>query len=101
MMLMIVRLRVKPEHVEAFRNASIQNARHSAQEPGVARFDLIQDADDPTRFMFIEAFRSPEDHAKHRETDHYLTWRDTVADMTSEPRSATRYMSVFPADSAW
>jgi len=101
MFVLFVQFRVKPEHVDAFRKASIENARHSAQEPGVARFDMIQDLEDASRFAFVEVFRSAEAHAAHRETDHYLTWRDTVADMTSEPRSATKYVSVFPDDSAW
>ena len=117
MFVLFVQFRVKPEHVDAFRKASIENARHSAQEPGVARFDLIQDLEDASRFVcehqrqrgresligiiVIEVFRSAEAHAAHRETDHYLTWRDTVADMTSEPRSAIKYVSVYPDDSAW
>jgi len=101
MFVLFVQFRVKPEHVDAFRKASIENARHSAQEPGVARFDMIQDLEDASRFAFVEVFRSAEARAAHRETDHYLTWRDTVADMTSEPRSATKYVSVFPDDSAW
>ena len=101
MVVMIVRFHVKPEHIEAFKAASIENARHSAHEPGVARFDLIQEADDPTRFMFVEAFRSVDDHATHRETAHFLTWRDTVADLLVEPRTAVKHISVFPGDADW
>ena len=101
MFVLIVRSRVKPEFVEAFKKASIENDRHSAQEPGVARFDLIQNTEDPTRFAFIEVFRSPDAHATHRETDHYLTWRDTVEDMMAEPRTVLKHMSVFPDDSGW
>jgi len=101
MIVMIVRMRVKPEYVEAFKKASVENARHSAQEPGIARFDLIQDAADPTRFAFVEVFRSAEAHDAHRGTDHYLTWRDTVGDMMAEPRSAVKHVSVFPEDADW
>ena len=100
MMVMIVRFKVKPECQDAFQAACIENARGSLQEPGVARFDLIHEAEDPTRFMFVEAFRSVDAHAVHRETPHYLTWRDTVADMVTE-RSAVRHFSVFPDDSGW
>ena len=101
MMVMIVRSRVKPEYVDAFKQASIENARQSRLEPGVARFDLIQDTEDATRFTFVEVFRAPDAHAAHRETAHYLTWRDAVADMMAEPRSATKHVSVFPDDSDW
>ena len=101
MVVLIVRFRVKPEHVDAFAAASIENARNSLKEPGVARFDLIRQADDPTRFMFVEAFRSTAAHAEHRETAHYITWRDTVADMLAEPREAVKHISVFPGDEGW
>ena len=70
---------VKPEFVETFKEATIQNARNSVQEPGVARFDVIQQRDDPTRFVLVEVYRTPDDPAKHKETAHYQTWRDTVA----------------------
>ena len=101
MFVLIVHFHVKPDLIDAFRKASIENARNSAQEPGVARFDVIQNLEDASRFTFIETFRSAEAHAAHRETVHYLTWRDLVVDMMAEPRSATRYASVFPDDSAW
>jgi len=101
MFVLLVRFHVKPEHVEAFQAASIENARHSQQEPGVARFDFIQETDDPTRFGFIEVFRSADDHAVHRETAHYITWRDTVADMFAGPREAVKHLSVYPDDSGW
>jgi quinol monooxygenase YgiN len=91
-----VHVHVKPEHVEAFREATIENARNSAQEPGVTRFDVLQQADDPARFILIEHYKTPDDQLKHRETAHYRAWRDAVADMMAEPRSATRYVSVWP-----
>lgn len=101
MFVLIVRFQVKPEQVDAFRAASIENARHSRQEPGVARFDFVQETDDPSRFAFVEVFRSPADHASHRETAHYVTWRDTVADMMAGPREAVKHVSVYPDDSGW
>ncbi|HEY4177895.1 MAG TPA: putative quinol monooxygenase [Kofleriaceae bacterium] len=91
-----VAVRVKPETVEAFRAATLANARASIQEPGCARFDVLQTADDPTRFLLVEIYRGPDDQAAHRETAHYKTWRDTVADMMAEPRAATKYASLFP-----
>lgn len=97
----IVHVHVKPESVEAFRQATLENARNSVQEPGVARFDVIQQLDDPTRFVLVEVYRTPEDPAKHKETAHYQTWRDTVADMMAEPRSSVKYASVFPDEPGW
>lgn len=96
-----VHVHVKPEFVEAFRAATVENARHSVQEPGIARFDVMQQADDPTRFVLVEVYRTPEDPAKHRETKHYQTWRDTVAEMMAEPRSRVEYVNVWPPDADW
>jgi quinol monooxygenase YgiN len=92
---------VKPDQIDAFKAASIENARNSVQEPGVARFDVIQQQDDPARFVLVEVYRSPEAPASHKETDHYEAWRDTVADMMAEPRSSIKYENVFPDDSGW
>jgi quinol monooxygenase YgiN len=92
---------VKPEAVEDFRTATTDNASHSVREPGVARFDLLQQADDPTRFTIIEVYRNPAGHAAHRETAHYARWRDTVADMMAEPRTAVVYRNVTPDDAGW
>ncbi|HWA84902.1 MAG TPA: putative quinol monooxygenase [Opitutus sp.] len=101
MHLLHVSIRVKPGHLEAFKAATLANARATLAEPGVARFDVVQQQDDPTRFMLLEAYRTPADHAAHRETPHYATWRDTVADMMAEPRTAQKYTNLFPADSGW
>lgn len=101
MHLLHVTIRVKPEHLEAFKAATLANARATVQEPGVARFDVIQLADDPTQFMLLEAYRTPADHAAHRETAHYAIWRDTVAPMMAEPRTAQRFVNIFPDDSGW
>jgi quinol monooxygenase YgiN len=101
MLIVHVHVHVKPEHIEAFRQATIENARHSIQEPGVARFDVIQQADDPTRFILVEVYRTPDDSARHKETAHYKTWRDAVADMMAEPRTSVKFANVFPDDASW
>jgi quinol monooxygenase YgiN len=92
---------VKPDRVEAFRAASLENARNSVREPGIARFDVIHQPDDPTRFVLVEVYRTPDDPAKHKETAHYKKWRDAVADMMAEPRIGVKYTNVFPDDQGW
>ena len=101
MLVVHVFVHVKADTVEAFRAASLENARNSVQEPGVARFDVIQQQDDPTRFVLVEVYRTAEDPAKHKATAHYRTWRDTVAEMMAEPRSSIKYANVFPDESGW
>lgn len=101
MIIVHVFVHVKPDCIEAFRQASIQNAQHSIQESGVARFDVIREMDDPTRFVLIEAYRTEADTARHKETDHYRIWRDAVNDMMAEPRSSIRYVNIHPNDSGW
>ena len=101
MLVVHVMVRVKPECVESFKQATIANARQSLQEPGIARFDVVQQTDDPTRFVLVEAYRSPDAPAKHKETAHYATWRDTVAPMMAEPRTSVKFAAVYPADDAW
>ena len=101
MYVVLVHVHVKPETVEAFCQATMENARNSVQEPGIARFDVIQNTDDPTRFVLVEVYRTPDDPARHKETAHYQKWRDTVADMMAEPRNGVRYANVFPDDSGW
>jgi len=91
-----VHVRVKPEFVDAFRQATIENGRNSIAEPGIARFDVLQQADDPARFVLIEIYRNDDAPARHRETAHYTVWRDTVAEMMAEPRTRIIYTEVFP-----
>lgn len=93
-----VHARVKPEFIEAFREATIDNARNSVQEPGVVRFDVYQEKEDPSRFALVEVYRTPEDHPRHRETPHYKRWREGVDDMMAEPRTSAKYTNVFPGD---
>ena len=101
MLVVHVFVHVKPESVEAFMAASIENARYSVQEPGIARFDVIQQEEDPTRFVLVEVYRTAEDPGRHKETAHYAAWRDTVADMMAEPRSAIKYANDFPDETGW
>jgi quinol monooxygenase YgiN len=101
MLIVHVHVHVKPESVEAFKQATLENARHSVQEPGIARFDVIQQTEDPTRFVLVEVYRSADAPAKHKETAHYARWRDAVVNMMAEPRSSVRYVNVFPDDSGW
>ncbi len=101
MFIVHVHVHVKSERVEAFRQATLENARQSGQEPGIARFDVIQQRDDPTRFVLVEVYRTPEDPARHKETAHYQTWRDTVAEMMAEPRHSVKYDNIFPEDEGW
>jgi quinol monooxygenase YgiN len=89
-----VHIHVKPEFVEAFKEASRENARNSVLEPGVARFEVYQQAGDPTRFVFLEHFRTPEAPEAHRQTAHYQAWRDTVAPMMAEPREGVQHVAV-------
>jgi (4S)-4-hydroxy-5-phosphonooxypentane-2,3-dione isomerase len=96
-----VYVQVKSDAFEEFRAATLDNARHSVKEPGVARFDVIQSLEDPTRFVLIEVYRSPGAQAAHKETAHYLRWREAVAELMAEPRSSARYVNVFPDAQGW
>ena len=89
-----IEVHVKAESIEAFRDATIENARNSIREPAVACFDFYQRADDPSRFLLIEAYRDPEGPSRHRETAHYLKWRDTVESMMASPRDRAEYKPV-------
>jgi len=101
MFIVHVSIHVKPDQVEAFKAASIENAKNSLQEPGVARFDLIQQADDPTRFMLVEVYRTPEDTPKHKETAHYNHWREIAEPMLAEPRTRIIYSNIYPDEKGW
>jgi (4S)-4-hydroxy-5-phosphonooxypentane-2,3-dione isomerase len=96
MLVVHVHVRVKPECVEAFKAATLENAWQSVREPGIARFDVAQQADDPARFVLVEAYRTVEATAAHKETRHYQVWRDAVAPMMAEPRSSVKFSNVFP-----
>src|ERR1044072_548331 len=98
MLIVHVHVRVKPECVEAFKQASLDNARHITREPGIARFDVAQEREDPTRFVIVEIYRNADAPAQHKETAHYARWRDAVASMMAEPRRSVKLDSVFPDD---
>jgi quinol monooxygenase YgiN len=101
MLIVHVHVHVKPQSVEAFKQATLANARASVQEPGITRFDVVQQQDDPSRFVLVEAYRTKDAPAQHKETAHYAAWRDTVADMMAEPRSSVKFSNLFPADDGW
>jgi len=101
MLIIHVHIHIKPEHVEGFREATIENARNSVKESGIARFDFIQQADDPTRFILVEVYRNSEATVLHKQTAHYNAWAAKVADMFVEPRTRMSYSNVFPGDEGW
>ncbi|HRI87224.1 MAG TPA: putative quinol monooxygenase [Candidatus Hydrogenedentes bacterium] len=101
MLVVHVHVQVKPGCADAFREATIENARQSVQEPGIARFDVIQQQDDPERFVLVEVYRTVEDPARHKETAHYATWRDTVEPMMATARKSVKYSNCFPDDGGW
>ena len=101
MLVVHVFVQVKHDKVDAFKAATVENARNSIQEPGITRFDVIQQADDQYSFVLVEVYRTPEDAARHKETHHYQVWRDTVAPMMAVPRTSVKYSNVFPDDNGW
>lgn len=96
-----VQAHVKPEFVESFIHATLENARNSIHEAGITRFDIIQQQDDPTRFVLVEVYRDVEATVRHKETSHYIKWRDAVAPMMGELRTSGKYTNIFPGDDGW
>ncbi len=101
MLVVHVHVHVKPDSVDAFILTTKENAQASVREPGIARFDVIQQADDPTRFILVEVYRTAEAPARHKDTPHYARWRDAVVDMMAEPRASVKYANIFPNDQDW
>ncbi len=101
MFIVHVFVHVKEDCIEAFKKATIENAAYSIKEPGIARFDFVEQQDDPTRFVLVEVYRTSDDPLKHKETAHYQKWRGTVAHMMAEPRSAIKYFNVHPDEKGW
>lgn len=101
MLIVHVHVHTKPDCIEAFKAASLENARQSVREPGIARFDVVQRADDPSHFVLVEAYRTADAPAAHKATAHYAVWRDTVEPMMAEPRRSVKFVSLFPADTGW
>ena len=96
-----VNMKVRPDCLGRFIEATEENAQHSLREPGIARFDLIQQQDDPTRFVLVEVYKDADAPSLHKETAHYARWRDTVADMMAVPRTSTKFETLYPQDSGW
>jgi autoinducer 2-degrading protein len=101
MLIVHVHVRVQPERIDDFKAATLANAQASIREAGIARFDVVQQADDPSRFVLVEVYRTAAAPAAHKETPHYAAWRDAVAAMMAEPRTSVKFGNVFPADSGW
>ena len=101
MLIVHVHVKVRPDFIEAFQKATVANAHASRNESGIARFDILQQPDDPTRFVLIEAYRTAEAPAAHKETQHYKTWRDTVAGMMAEPRQSVKFTNIDPPDAQY
>lgn len=101
MLVVLVHVKVRVEDIEAFKAATVANASASRREPGIARFDVIQQIDAPEKFVLIEVYRTSEAAAAHKETEHYKTWRDTVAPMMAEARVGVKYAAVDPQDEEW
>jgi quinol monooxygenase YgiN len=101
MQIVLVHVNVKSQFIEAFKEASLENASHSIKEAGVARFDVIQQTENPTKFVLVEVYKTAEAPAAHKETAHYERWRDTVAEMMAEPRQGIKYTNIFPSDDNW
>jgi (4S)-4-hydroxy-5-phosphonooxypentane-2,3-dione isomerase len=101
MNIVLVRVQVKSDCIEEFKAATVENAACSIQEPGVARFDLLQESADPCRFLLVEVYRNAGAPALHKQTAHYAKWRDAVAPMMAEPRTGTGYTNIFPDDGGW
>ncbi len=100
MFIVHVFIHVQPEYLEEFKAATLANVRNSIQEPGIARFDFLQDTD-PNRFTLVEVYRAPEDAAQHKQTPHYMVWRDTVEHMMAEPRTNAKYTNIAPGEEGW
>ncbi len=98
MQIVHVHVHVKPEFVEAFKQATLENASNSVKEAGIARFDVIQQTDDPTRFILVEIYKTAEASAAHKETVHYKRWREDVMKMMAEPRQGIKYAYIFDTD---
>jgi autoinducer 2-degrading protein len=101
MIIVHVHVHILSNFIETFKQATVENARNSIQEPGIARFDVIQQEDDPTRFVLIEVYRTTDASAAHKQTAHYAKWRDTVQGMMAEPRSSVKFNNVFPDEAGW
>jgi len=98
MYVVCVNILVKPDHLDAFLQATLDNARHTRREPGNLRFDVLAAEDDPNRLMLYEAYRTQDDFVAHQQSEHYHRWRQQVADWMAQPRQGIKYHSLFFGD---
>ncbi len=101
MIIVHVHVHVLPDVIEDFKKATVENAQNSVMEPGIARFDVIQQVDDPTQFVLVEVYRTADAMTAHKQTAHYAKWRDMVQIMMAEPRTSMKFNEVFPDESGW
>ncbi len=101
MLIVHIHVRIKPEFIEEFKRVTTENARNSVREPGIARFDFMQQTDDPTRFVLVEVYRDQEATVRHKETAHYLAWKEKAEPLMAEPRTRAFYSNLFPDDQGW
>jgi autoinducer 2-degrading protein len=101
MYIVFVHIHVKVEMIDPFKALTLENAKNSIHEPGIVRFDFLQQAEDPSKFTLIEVYFTPEDQLKHRETKHYQVWKDSVTEMMAEPRVGIKYKNIMPVDGDW
>jgi quinol monooxygenase YgiN len=98
MLIIHVHIQVRPDSIDAFKAACVENSRNSLKEPGIARFDVLQQQDDPTRFLLVEVYRTADAPAAHKQTTHYQKWAEIVADMMAVPRSSVKFAKIYPED---
>ncbi|NIA15055.1 MAG: antibiotic biosynthesis monooxygenase [Nitrospiraceae bacterium] len=101
MYILHVDIAVKPDCVDEFVEATLANARGSVQEPGCARFDIVQDREDPAHFRLIEVYRNEAAVAAHKDTPHYAAWAETAIPFMAEPRTKTIYRGIYPGEDDW
>ena len=101
MFIVHVSIQVKPGDIDDFIDATLANAKSSIQEQGIIRFDFLQESDRPDHFMLVEVYRTKEDPARHKDTDHYKRWKETVTDMMAVPRTKQIYKPIFPGEDEW
>jgi (4S)-4-hydroxy-5-phosphonooxypentane-2,3-dione isomerase len=101
MVIVHVFVKIKPDMTEPFKAATLKNAQNSIKEPGILRFDFIQQEDDPLCFLLVEVYKDSNAVAQHKETSHYAEWREKAEHMIAQPRTSTRYVGIFPEDKEW
>jgi quinol monooxygenase YgiN len=101
MFIVQVHVRVKPEFIQDFKEATVENAKNSILEPGIARFDVIQHIEERNHFILVEVYRTMDDPVKHKSTEHYKIWSNTVSEMMAEPRQSDKFENIFPGEDGW